>query len=240
VKGGRSVREPSNSLVDPNRLARVCDNAIVIQYRRLCALILGAWLGASILADVAVTQNFQAVDRFLASPGNPETSQRLNAIDRTQERIILRRNAAEENNWIFLNWERIELAVGGGLFLLLLFGDRPQKLAIGLTSAMFVIVAAEHFLLTPRITDIGRIVDGLQSTDPQYKTFWVLHGFYSGLDILKVLLGFALAGRLVFRKHPDREQFAREYEALMPQKVSSGGRQLVDQDSVRQDFIQRG
>ena len=218
----------------------------MIQYRRLCALIVGAWLGASILADVAVTQNFQAVDRFLASPGNPETSQRLNAIGRARERIILRRNAAEENNWIFLNWERVELVVGGGLFLLFLFADRPQKLAMGLTAVMFVIVAVEHFLLTPRITDLGRIVDGLQSTDPQYKTFWVLHGFYSGLDILKMLLGLGLAGRLIFRKRPDREQFAREYEALMPQKVSTGGRHPVNAadlarpGAVNQDSVHRG
>lgn len=223
----------------------------MIQYRRLCALIVGAWLGASVLADVAVTQNFQAVDRFLASPGNPETSGQLNAIGRTRERIILRRNAAEENNWIFLNWERIELAIAGGLFLLFLFADRPQKLAMGITAAMFVILVVEHFLLTPRITGLGRIVDNLASTDSDYKTFWVMHGFYSGLDILKMLLAFVLAARLVVRRRPDREQFAREYEALMPQKVSSGGRhnhaKTVNQEgpvnreaAARQGSVPRG
>lgn len=196
----------------------------MIQYRRLCALIVGAWLGASIVADVAVTQNFQAVDRFLASPGNAETSQQLNAIGRPQERVILRRNAAEENNWIFLNWERVELAIGGGLLLLFLFADRPQKLAMGLTVAIVGIVAAEHFLLTPRITGLGRIIDDLAPSDPEYKTFWVLHGFYSGMDLLKMLLALILGVRLVVRRRPDREQFAREYESLMPEKHRSSGR----------------
>ena len=56
--------------------------ANVIQYRRLCALLLGAWLGAGILADVAVTQNFQAVDRFLQAPGSVATSVALKAIGR--------------------------------------------------------------------------------------------------------------------------------------------------------------
>jgi hypothetical protein len=188
----------------------------VIQYRRLSALLLGAWLGASILTDVAVTQNFQAVDRFLQSPGNPATSVQLNDIGRARERVILRRNAGEENNWIFLNWERVEFVIGGGLFLLLLFGDRPQKLMLALSLLLLAIVAAEHFLLTPRITEMGRFVDELQATDPRYKTFWMLHGFYSGLDILKMLIAAVLACRLVIRRKPDKEHFARQHAATLP------------------------
>ena len=79
----------------------------------------------------------------------------LNAVGRDEERFILRRNAGEENNWIFLNWERVELALGGLLFLLLLFGEKPQKLLLVLCAAMFLIVAGEHFLLTPLIIDLG-------------------------------------------------------------------------------------
>ena len=183
----------------------------MIQYRRLSALVLGAWLGASVITDVAVTQNFQAVDRFLEAPGDHVTSARLNAIGRAQERLILRRNAAEENNWLFLNWERVEFFIGGGLFLLLLFGDRPQKLMLGLSLALILILGAEHFFLTPRITELGRTVDDLARTDPQYKTFWTLHGLYSGLDILKMLTTFAMAVNLTIRRKPDQEHFARQF-----------------------------
>src|ERR1700691_898625 len=123
--------------------------------------MIGAWLGAGILADVAVTQNFQAVDRFLQAPGSVSASVALNTVGRDKERFILRRNAGEENNWIFLNWERVELALGGLLFLLLVFGERPQKLLLALCAAMFLIVAAEHFFLTPVIADLGRKVDDL-------------------------------------------------------------------------------
>jgi hypothetical protein len=188
----------------------------VIQYRRLAALLIGAWLGAGILADVAVTQNFQAVDRFLQAPGSVSASAALNAVGRDKQRFILRRNAGEENNWIFLNWERIELALGGLLFLLLLFGERPQKLLIVLSAAMFLIVAGEHFYLTPLITDLGRRVDDLPAADPDVKTFWVLHGIYSGLDILKILLGLAFAVRLAIKRKPDQDHFVREYAASMP------------------------
>lgn len=187
----------------------------MIRYSRLPAVLLGAWLGASILTDIAVTQNFQTVDRFLEAPGDRGTSAELNAIGRARERIILRRNAAEENNWIFLNWERVEFAIGAGLFLLLLFGERPRKTMLALSVVMLAIVAAEHFLLTSRITEIGRIVDFLPAADSRYKTFWTLHGLYSGLDILKMLAMFGLAAMLATRRKPDRQPFAREYATSM-------------------------
>ena len=189
----------------------------MIQYRRLSALLLGAWLGASILTDLAVTRNFQTVDRFLDVPGSPGASIQLNEIGRARTRLVLRRNASEENNWIFLNWERLEFAIGGALFLLLLFGARPpQKSLLSVSLVLLAILAAEHFLLTPRITGLGRLVDDLPATDPEYKQFRLLHGFYSVLDISKMLIAFALATRLTIRRKHDRELFAREYAASLP------------------------
>jgi hypothetical protein len=191
--------------------------AKVIQYRRLSALLLGAWLGASILTDLAVTQNFQTVDRFLDAPGSARASIQLNEIGRARARLVLRRNAAEENNRIFLNWERLEFVIGGALFLLLLFGDRPpHKSLLSVSLLMLGIVAAQHFLVTPQITGLGRLVDDLPATDPEYKKFWLLHGLYSVLGILKMLIGFGLAARLMIRRKHDRELFAREYAASQP------------------------
>lgn len=190
----------------------ICDNCGVIRYRRLSAVLLGAWLGASIFADVAVTQNFQTVDRFLALPGNATTSRELNKVGRPEERMILRRNAAEENNWIFVNWERIELALGGVLFMLLLFGERPQKLHLFLCLLLIAIVAAEHFLLTDRIIDLGRRIDELPPNNPDAVKFWNLHGFYSGLDILKLVAGAFFAVQLATRRKLAADHFSREFD----------------------------
>jgi hypothetical protein len=205
----------------------------VIQYRRLASILLGAWLGAGILTDVAVTQNFQTVDRFLQNPGNPATSAELNKIGRDRARVVLRRNAGEENNWIFLNWERVEVGLGAALFLLLLFGSRPQKLMLALCIAMLTIVGVQHFLLTPQITDLGRIVDDFPANSAESRRFWELHGFYSGLEIFKMLVGLGFAVRLAFRRTPDKDQFAREYDmsaagargagALLPEERKQRG-----------------
>jgi len=187
----------------------------VIPYSRLSILLLGAWLGAGIFTDLAVTQNFRAVDRFLEST-------QLNAIGRARERVVLRKNAAEENNWIFRNWERLEFAIGGALLLLLVFGERPRKSILPLGLLLPAIVAAEHFLLTPRIIDLGRIVEDLPATDPATRTFWMMHGLYGGLDILKILVGLGLAAVLVIRPKTEREPLARVGAALAHGKLKHG------------------
>ncbi len=203
----------------------------MIQYRRLAALLVGAWLGAGILADVAVTQNFQTVDRFLQNPGSVTTSNALRDLPRDRARFILRRNAAEENNWIFLNWERVELAMAAALFFLLVFGERPQKLMIAMCVTLFLIVVAEHFFLTPLVTDIGRRVDDLPASDPESRQFWLLHGIYSGLDILKILVTAGFAVRLVIKRKADPNHFVREYEAA---------RGDLRTESVRAGSVNRG
>jgi hypothetical protein len=57
-------------------------------------------------------------------------------------------------------------------------------------------------------------VDDLPATDPDSKHFWMLHGIYSGLDIVKMLIAVAFAVRLAIRRKPDQDYFAREYAAL--------------------------
>jgi hypothetical protein len=172
----------------------------VIRNRRLAALVLGVWLGGGIFADVAVIQNFQTVDRFLADPGSVLSAAELGRIGHERERALLRRNAGEENNFIFENWERAELAFGAVLLLVLALGGRPDKLMLGLTVAMIIIVAVQHFYLSPTVTDLGRQIADLPPSDPINNRFWTFHGVYSGSEILKLAIGAVLALRLTAEK----------------------------------------
>ena len=185
----------------------------MIQYRRLAALIIGMWLGAGIFADVAVTQNFQTVDRFLAQPASISAAAELNKIGRTRERAILRRNAAEENNAIFENWERVELVIGCLLLAVLLFGSRPNKYMLAAALAMLAIVSVQHFFLSPEVTDLGRKLADLPANDPLVPKFWTFHGIYSGSEILKLVVGFGLALRLSIRRKADPDLFVKEFVA---------------------------
>ena len=53
---------------------------------------------------------------------------------------------------------------------------------------------------------------------PRSTNFWMLHGFYSGLDILKLVVGFAFAVRLASGRKPDQDHFVREYAASAPDR----------------------
>ncbi|MEP6715731.1 MAG: hypothetical protein ABJC09_09150 [Terriglobia bacterium] len=187
----------------------------MIQYRRISALLLGAWLGAGVFADVAVTQNFQTVDRFLVRPGSVEISRELTSIGRARERNILRRNAGEENNGIFENWERVQIVVAAGLFFSMLFGGRPSKPLLGGVLLMLGIVLIQHFLLSPTVTDLGRQIADLPPENPLNSKFWTYHGIYSGSEILKLVIGAALAWRLSTGARRDTDHFAKKYATEM-------------------------
>jgi hypothetical protein len=181
----------------------------VIQYRRLAALLLGMWLGGGIFADFAVIQNFDTVDRFLLEPGSILSAAELVKIGRDRERVLLRRNAGEENTFLFQNWERAELLLGTLLLLVLAFGSRPEKLSLSLTLAMMAIVAVQHFYFTPVVADLGRQIADLPPKHPLNDRFWMLHGISSGAEICKLLIGAGLALRLSFKpavKQPSVKQ----------------------------------
>ena len=202
----------------------VCDNLKVLQYRRLAAILLGIWLGAGIFVDIAVTQNFQTVDRFLAAPGSAATSIELNRIGKPVEREILRRNAGEENNFLFENWERAEIVLGVALLATLFFGERPNTLMLLAALAMWLIVGVQHFFLSPEVAEMGRKMADVPGDAALTKRFWTFHGVYSGSEILKLLVGFTLSVRLCWRPKTDPDLFAKQYEKQqrLAEKLGTG------------------
>jgi hypothetical protein len=165
--------------------------------------------------DVAAIGNFHAVDRFLADPGGP-SAELIHDLGHDKARILLRRTAGEANAWLFEQWEWVQLGVGLALLLVLLFGNRPPKLLMGICLLMIGIVIIQRFLLSPVIASLGRVVDFLPP-DPNIadrKRFWAYHGIYSTIELVKLGLGIVIAAVLIIRRQPDPQMFARESEAL--------------------------
>ena len=97
------------------------------------------------------------------------------------------------------------------LLFVLAFGGRPDKLMLGLTAAMLIVVAVQHFYLSPQVTDLGRRIADLPPKHPLNATFWMFHGIYSGVEIVKLLIGAGLAVRFSFRPKTDTDHFAKKY-----------------------------
>jgi hypothetical protein len=163
------------------------------------------------IMDIAAIASFRSVDRFLADPGIP-SAQLLHGAGHENTRILMRREAAEANGWLFERWEWIQLITGLSLFLVLVFGQRPPKIPIGICLLMLVLVLVERLSLTPNIIRLGRLVDFLPAGPqiPDRVQFGLYHNAYSVIDIVKIVMGFAIAGILILRRPPDPELFARE------------------------------
>jgi hypothetical protein len=185
----------------------------VFQFRRFACILLGAWLAGSVFMDLVAVQNFRSVDRFLSDP-SISAVQDVHTLGKAETRVLLRHMAGEQNRFYFEQWEWTELGLGLCFLLLLVFGSRPPKVSILLCLAMLAIVLSQRIALTPQIGKLGRALDFISPapTDAQTKNFWLLHGIYSGVELVKIGLGLAIAGLMVFRRQPDRQMFARENE----------------------------
>lgn len=197
----------------------------MLRNRRLACLALGIWLGAAVAVDVLVTRNFTTVDRFLADPGSPGAVYRINEAKPQNVRFLLRRSGAEENAWIFENWEWTQISIALAFFLLIFFGERPPKAALGLTLAILLLLLGQRFAITPQVISLGREIADIPAADlvksPVNSRFWIFHGLYSGTEIVKLLLGLGLGVRLMYR-HEDRNRFANDYSLAMGPEVAAG------------------
>ena len=166
-----------------------------MHYRRIASFLMGAWIAASFLMTYVATQNFQNADRILTAPP-PAASAIIRTLGHDQARMFLRYQAAEENRAYFATWETVQLLIGIALTVLLLFSTHVNRLLVGLCGLMVLLVGFMHFALTPEITFAGRAFDFVPSDAGGRGHFWVLHGLYSGLEILKLILGCVVAGYL--------------------------------------------
>lgn len=139
------------------------------------------------------TQNFQGVERLLDY--HPEkASLRIDRLGHEDARFLLRYQVSELNRFYFNNWERVQLVLGVMLTLVAL--RRPwRKKIVYIPVTMLLIVTAAHWLLTPEITHLGRLMDFVPNAKQtaEGKIFWRYHQIYSALEVLKFLLGIYLA-----------------------------------------------
>jgi hypothetical protein len=172
---------------------------------RIAALLLGAWLGGCVFMDVVATQNFRSVDRMLAAPA-AQMRERIQALGgHDAARALLRYQASEQNRQYFSTWESVQVGLGLLLILVLIVAGRRDRVTLWLAALMLGVVLLMHFLLTPTITRLGRAMDFAPVGRPSGEStrFWIFHGVYSAVELIKLGWGIALGVWLVLlRKKP--------------------------------------
>jgi hypothetical protein len=166
----------------------------------LAVAILAAWLVSTLCMWFAATQSFSTVDKVIkrADPQFLATTQSLGA---ASTRVVLRYMASEINRTLFWGYGALQIGLGV-ILLLLLWRQTPRDtVGIGVVAVMLALSVVLTLVVTPLIITLGRSIDFLPRNPPPpvMPRFWALHGSFTGLDGVKLLAGFGLLIRWIFR-----------------------------------------
>lgn len=175
--------------------------------RSALLLVLGVWLGCTVFMWLVATQNFAVVE---AIRGAEKAGFSAAASDLPAEnlRLILRYQASEVNRLFFNGWGLAQLPIALAA-ILLAWAAKLNRAPLVLIATMVVIVVALQGYVVPETIRLGRLLDFVprQPAPPEAAPFWRLHHTYTGLDMLKFLLGLVaawLTARRTGREHLSR------------------------------------
>ena len=164
-----------------------------MHYRRIVALLLGLWMGGGLVMAWFGARSFETVHRVM-NESNPVFAVQTRPLGQATTRMVLRHEIAEQNRYLFQNWEYIQLILGVGFFSYLLFGTLEGKFSLGLALFMLVITGIERFGISPELGSIGKAIDYLPAdiATAERAKFWLLHSAYVGCEVVKFGVGIVL------------------------------------------------
>jgi hypothetical protein len=169
---------------------------------RWALVIVGAWIAGSICTSVVATQNFYTIDRLLAERSNAAFASAVDRLGSPEARDLLRYLSSELNRLFFQLWNWAQLALGVTALWLTWPRERvsPARRTIRVAIvSMLAIVALMLAWLTPAIVSLGRSLDFVprDPAPPGMQRFWILHGAYTSLEMIKLAVGVIAAYWLV-------------------------------------------
>jgi hypothetical protein len=157
--------------------------------QRWALVVMGAWLMGTICMSIVATENFYTFDRMLAARANPAFASAVDRLGSPAARDLLRYLSSELNRLYFQMWNVAQLVLGATA--LWLVAGRARRGVM----AMLAIVLLMLVYLTPAIVSLGRSLDFVPRDPPPsgMQRFWILHGAYTSLEMIKLLVGGVVA-----------------------------------------------
>lgn len=174
--------------------------------RWLC-LVLGAWLGGSLLVGGVVAYQLGGFEDLFAR--NPKLAERAGFTphdEPAKKTSLLWVHASELNRVVIAKWNRAQLVLGAMAVVLAVVGG-ARRLTTALLVAVLALVAYLHFWAEPEILALGRQLDFVPRLPPppELGRFQDQHRHYFGLEITRLLL-LTLATLMVVWRAPVSEQ----------------------------------
>jgi hypothetical protein len=169
--------------------------------RALLILVLGLWLGGSLVVGAVTSYNFAGfADLFERNPALAAQAGFDPADMESRKTSLLWVHASELNRVFFDYWNRTQLVLGA-LALVLGLLSRSGRLVPALLFLALLLVALVHFGIEPQVVELGRQLDFAPRTPapPQVGPFQRLHGLYFGAELLRLALVALATAVLVLR-----------------------------------------
>lgn len=165
--------------------------------RRVCAVLLSAWLGGIAVVSLSAPATFDAGAVVLRHP-SPAHVAMLRIVGPDAVRDLLRYHAGEANNQMFSVWGVMQVAYGAAVLLVLVFFTDVGVWRLVLAAAMLLLALFQQLYLIPAIADASRQFRGGGLADAG-RRFQMLHGSFAAFEIASALIGLALLVLLLRR-----------------------------------------
>ncbi len=172
-----------------------------MSFQRLVCILIGAWIAGSLFMGWIAAENFKSVERLLNDP-SANAAGAIKQLGYHEVRQFLRYQVAEQNRFYFENWELMQMFLGTLIFGILLFATKSGRYTLALPLGMLSLVMLTHFLITPRIIALGRLLDFMPSNTLALDEmrFQATHRVYGVVEAIKIVLGIVLSGVLVVHR----------------------------------------
>lgn len=163
------------------------------QRQAIALALVSVWIGWTLFMWFAATRSFRTVDRVLSKP-QPQFALILKPLGQNASRVALRHFASQVNATYFRTYGLAQILLGVAVAILLGWQTPRDNAGFVLACVMLAIVVVLAAAVAPQIASIGKILD-FNPPQEAMRHFWTLHGVYTGLDGIKLLLGIALVVR---------------------------------------------
>jgi hypothetical protein len=168
--------------------------------RRLIMLLLGLWLGASVLMDWISIGGTDTIPASFDSARQREPIM-VRTIGEGPVRELLRYQTAELNRHHTYFWGFAQIGMGVVLVLTVLFATNGNKPGLILSSAMLLLVMGMQFAVVPAMLEQDRALDfAVGDVSRERAAFAGSRNTYMGMEVMKLFAGLGLAGVLLYRE----------------------------------------
>lgn len=187
--------------------------------RRLAAFLLGAWLFGSLLFTYVSMQSIAQVERIIATPPQQLTRE-IDNMGYDVTRQLLRYQSVETTRHLYPIWGVLEIGMAISFLVAVTLTAHRSRILIVLGGLMLILTGLTHFWLNPSLTATGRAVDFLApgATSFERTSYENLLIWQRVFEVLKILLGVAVAGRLLVDRYGWKDK-------LIPGLASHSGSQ---------------